>query len=152
MTRRSYSGQANPNWRGGHRGGGEKSQYVMAYAPNHPNAIEGAVLEHRLIVEADLGRSLRRDEVIHHVNGDKRDNRLANLRVMSQSDHARLHDSLAGRRYVRPPVRIHLTCERCGDPFTATKTRDQSRRFCSRSCYWAYRRTTHHALAKGEPA
>lgn len=149
MTR---TGSANANWRDGRRKGGEKGQYVMAYAPEHPKAVLGAVLEHRLVVEQHLGRSLQRDEVIHHVNGDKHDNRIENLQIMSQSEHAKLHDSLAGRRYVRPPVRIFLHCERCGDGFTVTKSRDGNRRFCGKACYMAHRRETHHALAKGEPA
>lgn len=148
----SRAGAANPNWRGGIRMAGEKGQYLKVYAPDHPDARQGGVLEHRLIVEAHLSRRLRRDEVIHHINGDKRDNRPDNLRVMSQSEHARLHNTLAGREYRRPPVRIDLTCERCTQPFTVAKTRDGSRRFCGKACYMAYRRTTHRALAKGVPA
>lgn len=29
--------------------------------------------------------------VVHHINGDKRDNRRANLRIMSRGLHSRLH-------------------------------------------------------------
>ena len=52
--------------------------------------------EHRLIVEKTLGRSLRKDEVIHHNNGDKLNNRPENLTVMSQKIHRSLVDYLAG--------------------------------------------------------
>ena len=48
-------------------------------------------LEHRVLVEQFIGRSLTRHEVIHHVNGDKTDNRLENLRIMSHSEHLKLH-------------------------------------------------------------
>lgn len=48
-------------------------------------------LEHRMLVEQFLGRPLTRHEVVHHVNGDVTDNRLENLRIMSQSEHLKLH-------------------------------------------------------------
>lgn len=64
----------------------------MRHAPDHPKANGvGYVLEHRLIVEAQLGRYLRDDEIVHHVNGDPADNRPENLAVMSQSEHVSLH-------------------------------------------------------------
>jgi len=46
---------------------------------------------HRVIAENILGRPLRKDEVVHHVDEDKSNNNLDNLWVMSLSDHASLH-------------------------------------------------------------
>jgi hypothetical protein len=48
-------------------------------------------LEHRYVVEQHIGRKLRADEAVHHINGDKLDNDIGNLRVMSYSDHMTLH-------------------------------------------------------------
>ncbi len=47
--------------------------------------------EHRLLMEAHLGRPLGRNEAVHHINGNGHDNRIENLRLMSTSDHMRMH-------------------------------------------------------------
>lgn len=52
----------------------------------------GYVLEHRYVAEQMLGRPFKRGEVVHHINGEKTDNRPDNLMVLSSvSAHRLLH-------------------------------------------------------------
>ncbi len=67
-------------------------QYILIYAPKHPHAKgKGHILEHRYIMEKHLQRFLNTDEHIHHKNGEGKDNRIENLKIISPSDHRKLH-------------------------------------------------------------
>lgn len=68
------------------------SGYEYIYKPEHPNAMKsGYIGKHRLVLEKKLGRFLKSDEVAHHVNENKLDNRPENIELMSFSEHSRLH-------------------------------------------------------------
>lgn len=81
----SRKGEKNPMWKGGKFQ--DKRGYIMLYKPYHPFARRGYVMEHRLIMEEYLDRFLGINEIVHHLNGIKNDNRIENLCIMKKGEH-----------------------------------------------------------------
>lgn len=50
------------------------------------------VRQHRWIMERVIGRPLASHENVHHINGDKTDNRIENLEIMHHGQHSTLHN------------------------------------------------------------
>lgn len=72
--------------------------YVRVHVPDHPRAYKsGWYLEHRVVMESKLGRLLVDGENVHHINGNRQDNRPENLElwVSSQPAGQRVDDLLA---------------------------------------------------------
>ena len=71
-------------WKGGilTSGEGYKLEMVFADDPMHSmRSRAGYVMQHRLVMARALGRPLSSKETVHHINGDKQDNRLENLQL-----------------------------------------------------------------------
>lgn len=104
-----------------------QGKYTFVIAPDHPMADKrGRVLEHRYKMAMFIGRSLTVKEVVHHKNGDTKDNRIENLELMARGAHTEKH---------RPANLLSLRCPRCDKEFVRAKRNARGERtFCSRSC------------------
>jgi len=126
-----------------------KGDYNYAVVPEHPNRTKNNyVLEHRVVMENYLGRLLNNDEVVHHINGNKKDNRIENLEVFSNEEHAKLHGARVGHKMVM------LKCPWCQKVFSIEKRQsflDKHNKYqcncCSNECRGKlYSSIQHHGL------
>lgn len=82
-------------------------------------------LEHRVIMENALGFKLSNAFVVHHINGNKKDNRLENLAVMTHKAHSILHN----QKYP-----VTKKCIVCGKEFTPAPSKRNRAKVCSIEC------------------
>ena len=82
----SHCWDRSGSWKGGRRE--NKKGYILILKKEHPFCGKsGYVFEHRLVMEEKIGRFLEKDEIVHHKNGKKNDNRIENLKLMKNREH-----------------------------------------------------------------
>lgn len=91
-------GEHSGHWNGGRWMHGDGYVAIAVPDGHHLRQKNGYAYEHQLVAEKMLGRRLEPDEVVHHRNGKRDDNRPANLEVTTRSEHARDHVSRPGTR------------------------------------------------------
>lgn len=85
-----------------------KGDYYYAVVPTHPNKTKhNYVLLHRVIMENHLGRVLNKNEVVHHKDGNKKNNDISNLQLLTNSEHSKLHALEKGK------ILCELKCPNC---------------------------------------
>ena len=98
---------------------GEKRKRTGIMSEYKIKTINGRKIpEHRAVIEELLDIKLDKNQVVHHINGDKKDNRPENLEVMDWREHSRLHAS----RMVQTPEKLRKVSEaRKGKPNTTAR-------------------------------
>ena len=67
--------------------------YLKKYSPTAKLTKHGRrVYVHRKVMEDYLGWKLKPNEVIHHINHNKTDNRIENLQILTRSEHIKIHN------------------------------------------------------------
>ena len=152
---KAHKGRRSYNWKGGRIVEGSTG-YILLWKPEHPNAKVGRrrsyVYEHRYVMSEHLGRPLESFEFVHHRNGIKDDNRIANLRLFSSTSehmkHERAIGTYTGKGFQKgiPPVphRKKCRCFRCSGILTPHRRGCKCFRCCKKS-------PTAYSFPKGQP-
>ena len=109
------SGADNPNWKNGGSFDLVGYRAKLVY-PGHPFFEMAAkrgpgvkarhILEHRLVMAEHLGRPLEKYETVHHLNGDRSDNRIENLELWS-SRHPKGQRVVELQEFAREILRLY---------------------------------------------
>ena len=79
-----------------------KDGYLRVLVGDHPFKRKyHYMFEHVRVMEKAINRRLDAQECVHHRNGNITDNRLENLRLMTKSDHSKLHRAQEALRRAR---------------------------------------------------
>jgi len=78
-----------------------RNGYRMIYAPDDPKAFNRHRMEHLIVAEKMLGRSLKKGETVHHIDGNRTNNSQNNLCICeNNSTHQKVHISLKNISYM----------------------------------------------------
>lgn len=113
--------------------------YIEIYMPGHHRARgNGYVFEHIIVAEGKVGRKIGKDEHVHHINGDRTDNKPDNLEVLTANEHNKI--TAKNRR-----LNNMLPCENCGKKTykRPSEQRKNKNAFCSRGCLAKYGMKNH---------
>lgn len=122
-------GKDNPKYKGGFIRKGDGYRIVCVMGKRE--------YEHRHIMEKHLGRKLIAEENIHHINGNRDDNRIENLKLYkNKSEHTKEEGHFMPKRY--KPMEFKI-CVGCKSKFyykdSPGTTTFEKKRFCTHKCF-----------------
>jgi HNH endonuclease len=103
----------------------KRTKLIPDISPCVGRRFRGGKYYSRVLMEESLGKKLLSHEHVHHINGDKSDDRIENLIVLTKAQHVKLHHE---------KEKIKFNCDFCGKPL--------QRQWCS------YKRAKHHYCNK----
>jgi len=116
--------------------------YRVIYEPSSHRAMtsegwNGYVYEHIVIAEKYAGRWLEENEVVHHLDGNRSNNRATNLLILDRGQHTKLHNWInAGARGIENHINLEADkvtpptlCAICG-----SMLQGEQEKYCSREC------------------
>lgn len=91
------------------------------------------VLVYRYIMACKYGRKLRSDEIVHHIDGNKLNNDISNLEVLSRSEHNRIHakENQNLKKYIEANGPWNKGLKNCYSDETLKKMSDSAKRIHS---------------------
>jgi len=123
--------------------------YRVVYKPENKKSMkndnwEGFIYEHIEIAEKFLKREIRENEVVHHLDGNRSNNRIENLLVLERSQHSKLHKWLEKKGDI-----TNESCNENGMNSTNSETEEQQkyclscgrtlqkkqRKYCCEKCF-----------------
>ena len=130
-----------------------KTNYVNGYKilhiPDYPThtycGTHGWIYEHIFLMENELGRNLKDGEHVHHLDGNRGNNRLENLVLVTQSHHARIHKWMERIKLDVPPYSKAESCGVCG-----LTLQNKQLKYCSTDCELVVRRIKSNKPSKNE--
>lgn len=115
--------------------------YKMICIHDHPRADEnGMIAEHIVMAEKKLGRYLKDNETVHHIDGNKKNNNPNNLMVFeTRTDHTLYHHGGVayekGDVWICKRIKVKAICESCGKVFILPNGRKiRGHIYCSHEC------------------
>lgn len=139
-------GKDSPYWNGGRIK--TKKGYILVYAPNNKRSnVNGYIYEHLLIMEKYLGRPVRKEEAVHHIDENKSNNNINNLILFpTKGSHTAFHHNIRKYKAIKELKETgYKICIKCNkklplSEFTKDKKSKDGLKYYCKKCLKEYKK------------